>query len=269
MPRILLDTRPLRASPAYRRMFWGLGVSQIGTQVTVVAVGLEVYGLTGSTFSVGLLGIAALVPLVVLGLYGGALADAYDRRTVSLVAASVMVVATAGLVLQAALGLASPGVLYALVALQSAGSAVYVPARMAIIPRLVGTDLLPAANALGALTGSFGLMVGPLLGALLVAQAGYAVTYALDLALFLCAFYALLRLPHLPPEEPVVGGVGAGAGADRGDAAGAAASGSLDGDAVLETDPTAPAGPADTPAAPVPPPPPHGGASGSPPWSRD
>ncbi|TGO05316.1 MFS transporter [Serinibacter arcticus] len=204
MPRILVDTRPLRESPAYRRMFWGLGVSQIGTQVTVVAVGLEVYHLTSSTFAVGLLGISALVPLVVLGLYGGALADAYDRRTVSLIAAGVMVTATAGLVVQAALGLASPGVLYGLVALQSAGSAVYVPARMAIIPRLVGKELLPAANALGALTGSVGLMVGPLLGALLAAQVGYALTYALDLVLFLFAFYALLRLPHLPPEVAAV-----------------------------------------------------------------
>ena len=204
MPRILVDTRPLRESPAYRRMFWGLGVSQIGTQVTVVAVGLEVYHLTSSTFAVGLLGISALVPLVVLGLYGGALADAYDRRTVSLIAAGVMVTATAGLVVQAALALESPGVLYGLVALQSAGSAVYVPARMAIIPRLVGKDLLPAANALGALTGSVGLMVGPLLGALLAAQVGYALTYSLDLVLFLFALYALLRLPHLPPDVAAV-----------------------------------------------------------------
>lgn len=200
MPRLLLDTRPLRESPAYRRMFWGLGVSQIGTQVSIVAVGLEVYHLTGSTFSVGLLGLAALVPLVVLGLYGGALADAFDRRRVALVAACVMVLATAGLVLQAALGLASPPVLYALVALQSAGSAVYVPARMAIIPRLVGIELLPAANALGTLTGSLGLTVGPLLGAFLVARVGYARTYALDLVLFAFALYALLRLPQLPPE---------------------------------------------------------------------
>lgn len=217
MPRILLDTRPLRVSPAYRRMFWGLGISQIGTQVSLVAVGLEVYHLTSSTFAVGLLGVSALVPLVVLGLYGGALADAFDRRIIALISASVMFLATAGLVLQAVLGLESVPVLYGLIALQSAGMAVNTPTRMAIIPRLVGVDLLPAANALGALTGSLGLTVGPVLGALLAANLGYAWTYALDLALFTFALYALLRLPSLPPDRnaadddgapPVRGGVG-------------------------------------------------------------
>lgn len=207
MPRLLLDTRPLRVSPAYRRMFWGLGISQIGTQVSLIAVGLEVYHLTSSTFAVGLLGIAALVPLVVLGLYGGALADAFDRRTIALISASVMFVATAGLVVQGALGLESVNLLYALVALQSAGMAVNTPTRMAIIPRLIGVELLPAANALGALTGSLGLTVGPVLGAVLAANLGFAWTYALDLVLFTFALYALLRLPSLPPDHPVTDAV--------------------------------------------------------------
>lgn len=202
MPRrLLLDTTPLRVSPAYRRLWWGLGIAQIGSQISLVAVGLEVYEMTGSTFSVGLLGLSALVPLVLLGLYGGALADAFDRRTVALVSAGVMVSATAGLVIQAALGNRSPLVLYALVALQSAGAAINVPTRMSIIPRLVGRELLPAANALGALTGSLGLTVGPLVGALLAAHVGYARTYAVDLVLFGFALYALLRLPPLPPQH--------------------------------------------------------------------
>lgn len=201
MPRLLADTRPLRVSPAYRRMWWGLGISQIGAQATVVTVGLEVYALSGgSTFAVGLLGIAALVPLVVLGLYGGALSDVFDRRLVAIVSALVMLTATVGLVAQALLGNEHVWVLYALVALQSCGAAVNSPVRMAIIPRLVGPELLPAANALGALTGSLGIMVGPLLGASLVAAVGYAPTYALDVVLFGFALYALFRLPSLPPE---------------------------------------------------------------------
>ena len=57
-------------------------MSNLGTQLTVVAVGLQVYDITRSTLSVGILGLCALVPLVVLGLYGGALVDAYDRRRV-------------------------------------------------------------------------------------------------------------------------------------------------------------------------------------------
>lgn len=208
MRRLLLDTRPLHVSPAYRRLWWGLGLAQIGTMVTQVAVSLEIYEQTSSTFAVGILGIAALVPLVVLGLYGGALADAFDRRTVALVSGVVMISATVGLVVQAALQLEQPWVLYLLVAIQSSGSAVNVPTRMSIIPRLVGRDLLPAANALGTLTGSLGLTVGPLLGAVLAASVGYAATYALDVVLFGFALYALLRLPAMPPGTPIAAAPG-------------------------------------------------------------
>src|ERR687894_2083871 len=74
VPRLLADLTPLRVSPAYRRLWWGLGISNLGAQLTVVAVGLQVYALTGSTLAVGTLGLFALVPLVVLGLYGGGLA---------------------------------------------------------------------------------------------------------------------------------------------------------------------------------------------------
>src|SRR3954465_13758227 len=77
---LLLDLTPLRASAPFRRLLVGLGISNLGSQLTVVAVGLQVYAITGSTLSVGVLGICALVPLVLLGLYGGALVDAYDPR---------------------------------------------------------------------------------------------------------------------------------------------------------------------------------------------
>ena len=205
MPRLLVDTRPLRASPAYARLWWGLGLSQIGAQVTVMAVGLEVYHLTGSTFAVGLLGIFALVPTILLGLYGGALADAFDRKKVALAAAAVTVVGTGGLVLHSILGLTSTVVLYVLAAVTAAGASMSAPVRMAIIPRLVGNDLLPAANALGTMTGSIALTVGPMLGGFLAAFVGYGWTYTVDLALFMFALYALVRLPSMPPERATVG----------------------------------------------------------------
>ena len=63
MPRLLIDTTPLQESPDFRRLWAGLGLSSLGTPLTLVAVGLEVYALTGSSFAVGGIGIAALVPL--------------------------------------------------------------------------------------------------------------------------------------------------------------------------------------------------------------
>ena len=101
MPRLLADTTPLRVSPEFRRLWWGLGLSNLGSQLTVVAVGLEVYDLSGSTLSVGILGVCALVPLVVLGLYGGSLVDAHDRRRVAIVSATAAWVVTCLLALQA------------------------------------------------------------------------------------------------------------------------------------------------------------------------
>ncbi|MEP7764026.1 MFS transporter [Sanguibacter sp. 25GB23B1] len=200
MPSLFVDTTPLRASPAFRRLWWGLGVSNLGAQLTVVAVGLQVYALTGSTFSVGLLGVFALVPLVVLGLYGGALVDAYDRRTVALSASVVLWVVTIALAAQAWAGLDSVPVLYGLVALQSAAFAVNNPARSAIIPRLVEPRLLPAANTLMTITWNIALTLGPLSAALVVARWGYGAVYTLDVLCFTAALWALVQLPGMPPE---------------------------------------------------------------------
>lgn len=197
--RLLADTTPLRTSPPFRRLWWGLGISNLGSQLTVVAVGLQVYALTGSSLAVGVLGVCALVPLVVLGLYGGALVDAYDRRKVALAASTALWVVTTLVALQAWLHLDSVGVLYALVALQSAAFAINNPARSAIIPRLVEPRLLPAANALQTLAWNVALTVGPLGGAFLVALWGYQVAYTIDAVLFTAALWAVWRLPDIPP----------------------------------------------------------------------
>jgi MFS family permease len=180
-------------------MWLGLGVSNLGSQLTVVAVGLQVYSITGSTFAVGVLGIFALVPLVVLGLYGGALVDAFDRRKVALLASAALWIITGLILAQAALGLDNVWVLYVLVAIQSAAFAINNPARTAIIPRLVPARLLASANALQTLSMSIALTVGPLVGAFLVAASGFASAYAIDFVLFTVALWALWRLPPLPP----------------------------------------------------------------------
>lgn len=206
---LLLDLAPLRDSPPFRRLLIGLGISNLGSQLTVVAVGLQVYAITGSTLSVGVLGICALVPLVLLGLYGGALVDAYDRRRVALVSSSGLWVVTIALAVQAWLHLDSVLLLYALVAVQSAGFAVNNPARSSIIPRLVAARLLPAANVLTTIETNVALTVGPLLGALLVAVGNFGPAYTIDAVLFTAALWALWRLPDLPPETADgSGGVG-------------------------------------------------------------
>ncbi len=199
MPRLLIDTTPLQESPDFRRLWAGLGLSSLGTPLTLVAVGLEVYALTGSSFAVGGIGIAALVPLVITGLYGGAVLDVHDRRKVALSSAIVLWVVTALLALQAWLDVDQLWVLYALVAVQHGAYGINSPARTAIIPMLVPPRSLPAANALQTLVFNTTLMVGPVVGAMLVAHWDYEIAYTIDAVMFLAALWAMLRLPALPP----------------------------------------------------------------------
>lgn len=203
MSGLLLDLTPLRESLPYRRMWFGATLSGLGAALTTVVVGLQIYDLTGSTWAVGLVGLAALVPLVVFGLYGGAISDAHDRRTVILVMSAGVAVTATGFAAQAWLDLGNVVVLYALVAVQSAFAAVNSPARSAVVPRLVGLPLLPAANALSSLSFGVAMSVGPLLGGVLVAAVGYGWTYAIEVVLAVLALVSLAGLPSLPPEGEV------------------------------------------------------------------
>lgn len=206
MPRLLADVTPLRESPAFLRLWIGNGLSSIGTQLTVVAVSLQVYDLTGSTLSVGLLGLVALVPLVFAGLYGGSIADAHDRRKVALLSSAVLWLVTIGVALQAWLGLGSVLLLYVLVGIQSAAAGVNGSARSAIVPRLVRPALLPAANALSMIVMGLGTTIGPLMAGVLVANVGYGWTYTVDVLTFTASLWALFKLPPLPPLPRADGG---------------------------------------------------------------
>lgn len=200
MTRLFVDLTPLRASKPYRRLWSAMGISNIGQQMTAVAVGLQVYELTDSSFMVGLVGLFQLIPLVGFGLYGGTLSDAFDRRLVGLISALGLWACSMGFLAQSYLGLQSVAVLYGLIAVQSGFFAVGNPARQAIIPRLVGRDLLPAANALGMLTWSVGFTIGPLLGGILVATSGtVTLPYLVDVVGFGVVVWAMWRLPKLPP----------------------------------------------------------------------
>lgn len=203
MPRLLTDLRPLRASAAYRRLWIGQAISGFGQQMSVVAVAWEVWVLTQSSFSVGLVGLAGLLPLVLGGLYGGALVDAFDRRTVAIASAVGLWVSSIALVVHSALDWDSVGLLYAIVAVQALFFAVNNPARAAMLPQLLPAPLLPAANALGMASTNLSFTVGPLLGGALIAWRGVEAAYVTDTVLYLAALYSVVRLPPLPPATKV------------------------------------------------------------------
>lgn len=203
LSRLLTDIGPLRESKDFRRLWFGLSISQLGQQMTAVTVAYQVYILTHSSFSVGLVGLYALVPLIAGGLYGGALLDAFDRRIVALITATGLWVCSGAFVLQAVIDLESVGMLYAIIAVQAALYAINSPARQAIIPRLLPSASLPAANALTAASYNLGFTVGPLMGGLVIAWHGVQAAYIFDALTFTAGMYALFRLPPIPPLNGV------------------------------------------------------------------
>ncbi|MFG2558057.1 MFS transporter [Streptomyces sp. NPDC048496] len=208
--RILADLTPLRTSLDYRRLWFGNTVSWIGQGMTALAVSLQVYDITGSAFSVGLIGICSFLPLVVFGLYGGAVADTVDRRKLGLASSSGSFVLSVALVAATVAGVEQVGLLYAVVALQAVCFALNSPARSSMIARLLPAEQLPAANALNSMTSTTGALVGPMLGGLIVGWWGYRAAYTVDAVTFTASLYAMWRLPPMLPERGDGAGKGSG-----------------------------------------------------------
>ncbi|HEY7199683.1 MAG TPA: MFS transporter [Candidatus Dormibacteraeota bacterium] len=199
---LFLDVSPLRASRAFRVLWLSQLATTAGRQFVLVAVPYQVYVLTHSSLAVGLLGIFQAAPIVVAGLYGGALADRMDRRRLQLVG-KVFVAAGSLAMAVGAIGLRAPvAFVYAIVVVTSAASTLDQAARTATVPRLVPRELLPSAMSLSQVLFQAASIVGPALAGLMIATAGVSWAYALDAAAFLPAAALIWMLPPQPPTEP-------------------------------------------------------------------
>lgn len=194
---LFADTAPL-ATPSFRRLWQANIITVIGAQLTVVAVPAQIYAITGDSGYVGLTGLFGLVPLVVFGLWGGALADHFDRRTL-LQVTTFGLIATSGLFwLQAALNLNNVWVMLGLFALQQACFGVNQPTRSAVLPRLLPPEQLPAANALNMTVTMAGAIAGPMIGGILIPVLGYSWLYLVDTLTMFATLSAVWLLPRLP-----------------------------------------------------------------------
>ncbi|MFD1522483.1 MFS transporter [Pseudonocardia yunnanensis] len=198
----LADTRPLR-TPAYRRLWTAGVVTVVGSQLSVVAVPTQIYQLTNSSAYVGLTGVFGLVPLVVFGLWGGAIADVMDRRVLLLASGGAIALSSLGLWVTAASGFGGVWSVLVLFAVQTALLAINQPTRNAVIPRLLPSEQLPAANALNMTVQQVGAIAGPLLAGVLIPVVGLPTLYLIDAIALLATLWATWRLPSLPPEKAV------------------------------------------------------------------
>src|SRR5919112_772657 len=202
-----MDLTPLRTSRDFRVLFGAGFVFYLGAMVGYVAVPFQLYALTGSNFAVGALGLAQLVPLIVAGLYGGALADRLDRRRVLVLTGVVPVAGTGALLVNALATHPSLAVLYGVGVLLVVAQSLQSPSRQALVPRTVRHRELPAAVALSSVGAQVGMLAGPALGGLLLATAGAPWAYGVTLVGFAgaTALFALLR-PYPPLAEPTGSG---------------------------------------------------------------
>ncbi len=196
----LIDTTPLRESPAFARLWLGTAISAIGAQLTLVAIGLQVYDITKSTFAVALVSGFALVPMIVFGIYAGLLNDYFNRRTVLIWSASISWACSAALAVLAWLDVSTVWPLYVLAVIGAVTASTSATTRFAIIPRLLPPRLLPAGSALGGISFGVALTVGPALAGVLVAVVGFGWTYTVDVLLFVAGFLGIVTLPGLRPE---------------------------------------------------------------------
>jgi MFS family permease len=198
--RLLADTRPLRESLPFRRLWAGSTLSAVGGALTLFAVPLQVYDITRSPLAVGAIGIAQMIPTIVIGMAGGVIADAVDRRKLVLVTTSASAVTSGALAAQAFAALRSVWLLYALVAVSASLSAINAPARRTFIPGLLAADQVPAGLALYRLSFQIMLTVGPALGGVITAtpHLGLRICYLVDAVSYAGSFYGVARLPSMP-----------------------------------------------------------------------
>jgi MFS family permease len=200
--RLLTDITPLRESPEFRRLWAGTALSAVGSALTSFALPLQVYDITHSPFAVGALGIASVVPTLAVGLLGGALADATDRRKLILLTTFGQATVSAALAAQAFAGLSALWLLYLLAAVSSALAAVSQPARRTLLPRLLRSEQLAAGLALNRVSFQVMLTGGPALAGIITAAAGghLQACYLLDTVSFAGSVYGVARLPAMPPQ---------------------------------------------------------------------
>lgn len=192
---IFADTRPLK-EPAFKRLWLGNVATVIGAQLTVVAVPVQIYQMTGSSGYVGLTGLFGLIPLVIFGLYGGSIADAFDKRIVLICTTIGMCVTTAGFWVLTILGNENIWLLLINFSLQQAFFAVNQPTRTAILRSILPIDQLASATSLNMLLMQTGAIVGPLIAGALIPLIGFGWLYFLDVVSIIPTLWAVWSLPR-------------------------------------------------------------------------
>jgi MFS family permease len=195
---MLLDVEPLRVYPEFRRLWIGFAASSIGTQMSVVAIALEVYRITGSNLDVGLISLIQLFPAIIGSLLGGSIADAMDRRKLLMITGGSMSILSIGLALNADEAHPALVLVYVLAAANAAFQGINGPALTAVLLSIVDREMMVKANALRQLSAQIASVLGPTVAGLLI-PLGIHVVFWANAGSFVLAIATVLTVSSHPP----------------------------------------------------------------------
>ncbi len=193
------------AVPNYRRYFTGQVVSLSGNWVQIVAETWLILRLTQSGVAVGLLAALQFAPMLVMGAYGGLLADRFDKRKLLMITQLGMVVPALVLFAVTVSGVVTPWMVFALVLVRGSVNALDNPARQSFVIEMVGPDRVVNAVSLNSVIVHCARMVGPAIAGVLIATVGVEPCFLINAVSFLAMLVALRRMDAatLATPEPV------------------------------------------------------------------
>ncbi|NBO78242.1 MAG: MFS transporter [Actinobacteria bacterium] len=197
--QIRIDISALKISKDFRLIFSAGVISNIGSMMTYVAMPFQIKEITNSYLWVGAVGLVETLPLIIFGLYGGVLADAFDRRKLILISEFAAMIVSIALLVNVLSGFNSPVLILFLAAIFAATDGIFRPAVDATTPQVVPYTNLPSAGALNSLRHQTASIAGPMIGGLILAAGGISLAYFIDVLTFVISLILLLKIsPAIP-----------------------------------------------------------------------
>ena len=208
---LTVDVSPLRKSRDFRLLWTGEAISQVGSQITLVALYVQVFRLTDSSVAVGAVGLVQLLPMILVSVGFGPQIDRIDRRKILLGAQTGLMISSVLLLVGAYMDHPPLVLIYGAAALNAGFVSISMPTRAAMTPNFVAPDQLAPAAALNQVMWNGAGVIGPALGGIVVgSHLGIRGAYEIDVTSYVVAIaFALMLRPQLPsrdPDEEWVGG---------------------------------------------------------------
>lgn len=200
---MFIDLSPIKNNSEFRKLFLGQTISFLGSMITYVSIPYQIYELSKNSFLVGLVATVQLIPLLIAGLYGGALADSLDRRKLLINSEIGLLICSLLFIVNCLLPQPSIIFIFILAGISSGLVGLHRPAMDALVPQIVSSVEMNSVSALGSLRYAIGAVAGPALGGVLISQIGLSATYAVDALTFLISIYSLYKMKSISIPEPL------------------------------------------------------------------